>query len=80
MAVAVLIMLLEEPPPQLTMISAITKIAAVASKSAPARGFRAIHRDFMLLLPSILGLFSFYLRRAGQVRRITDHLRAGFGS
>jgi hypothetical protein len=44
------IMLLEEPPLQLTMIPAIAKIAATASKSVPAREFRAIHSDFIALL------------------------------
>jgi hypothetical protein len=43
-------MLWEEPPLQLTMIPAIPKIATTASKSAPARGFRAIQSDFMVLL------------------------------
>jgi hypothetical protein len=43
-------MLLEEPPLQLTMTPAIAKIATTASKSAPARAFRAIHSDFMVLL------------------------------
>jgi hypothetical protein len=44
------IMLLEDPPLQLTMIPAIAKIAAAASKSAPAREFRAMHSDFIALL------------------------------
>src|SRR5258708_26743385 len=39
-----------EPPLQLTMIPAIAKIATTARKSAPARGFRAIQSDFMVLL------------------------------
>jgi hypothetical protein len=43
-------MLLEEPPPQLTIIPAIPEIATAASKSAPARAFRAIHSEFIALL------------------------------
>jgi hypothetical protein len=43
-------MLWEEPPLQLTMIPAIAKIAITGRKSAPARGFRAIQSDFMVLL------------------------------
>src|SRR5258708_17303400 len=39
-----------EPPLELTMIPAIGKIATTARKSAPARGFRAIQSDFMVLL------------------------------
>src|SRR5216683_7907827 len=42
--------ILLEPPLQLTMIPAIANIATTASKTAPARGFRAIHSEFMVLL------------------------------
>jgi hypothetical protein len=45
-----ILMLLEPPPLQLTMIPAIPKIATAASKSAPARAFRAIHSEFIVLL------------------------------
>jgi hypothetical protein len=44
------LMLLVEPPLQLTMIPAIAKIATTASKSVPTRGFPAIHADFIVLL------------------------------
>jgi hypothetical protein len=43
-------MLLDEPPLQLTMIPAIAKMAAMASKSVPALDFRAIQSDFIVLL------------------------------
>jgi hypothetical protein len=44
------VMVLEEFPPQLTMMPVIARTANEASKSALARGLRAIHKDSMLLL------------------------------
>jgi hypothetical protein len=67
-------------PPQLTIVTAIAKTPTAAITSAPARGFCAIHCLILRLL-SLRDFFSIYLLRAGTgLRRITDHVRAGFGS
>jgi len=70
-------MLWDEPPLQLTMIPAIAKIATTARKSAPARGFRAIQSDFMVLLLFKKNFLEHSLAGRGQTYRLG--FRPGLG-
>src|SRR6266481_1670262 len=63
-------MLWDEPPLQLPMIPAIAKIATTARKSAPARGFRAIQSDFMVLLLFKKNFLEHSLAGRGQTYRL----------
>src|SRR5258706_13485519 len=63
-------MLWDEPPLQLTMIPAIAKIATTARNSAPARGFRAIQSDFMVLLVLKKNFLEHSLAGRGQTYRL----------